>query len=122
MFVIRLECIPLMRESRGWIGNQASIAETASSPGLAAYGVSKAAVISFTRSLNGELEGDGVRAVAICPGFVDTPMAEWSGIAAAEMITPEDCAEVVRMCLHLSPHARVPQVVIERVDAVGGVG
>ena len=36
---------------------------------------SKAAVISFTRSLNEELDADGVRATALCPGFVDTDMA-----------------------------------------------
>jgi NAD(P)-dependent dehydrogenase (short-subunit alcohol dehydrogenase family) len=120
LFVVTRECITLLRESRGWIVNLASLAGTVPTPGLAAYGASKAAVIAFTRSLNGELEGDGVRAVAVCPGFVDTPMAEWSGIAADEMIRPEDCAEVVRMCLHLSPHARVPQVVIERVGAAGG--
>ena len=80
----------------------------------------KAAVISLTRSLNEELDADGVRAVALCPGFVDTPMAEWSGIDPAEMIRPEDCAEVVRMCRRLSPRARIPQVVIERVGSVGG--
>jgi len=40
-------------------------------------------------------------------------MAEWSGIPAEEMIRPEDCAEVVRMLLRISPHARIPQVVIE---------
>jgi hypothetical protein len=32
------------------------------------------------------------------------------------MIRPEDCAEVVRMCLRLSPRARIPSVVIERVS------
>jgi NAD(P)-dependent dehydrogenase (short-subunit alcohol dehydrogenase family) len=122
LFLITHECIPLLRESRGWIVNLASIAGTTPTPGLAAYGASKAAVIALTRSLNGELEGDGIRAVALCPGFVDTPMAEWSGIPPEEMITPEDCAEVVRMCLRLSPHARVPQVVVERVGAVSGVG
>jgi hypothetical protein len=37
-------------------------------------------------------------------------------------IQPEDCAEIVRMCLRLSPRARVPQVVIERVGAANGVG
>ena len=37
----------------------------------------KAGIISLTRSLNEELDADGVRAIAICPGFVDTPMAEW---------------------------------------------
>jgi hypothetical protein len=38
------------------------------------------------------------------------------------MIQPEDCAEVVRMCLRLSPNARIPQTVIERLGAVAGVG
>jgi hypothetical protein len=33
------------------------------------------------------------------------------------MIQPEDCAEVVRALLALSPHARVPAVVIERVGS-----
>jgi NAD(P)-dependent dehydrogenase (short-subunit alcohol dehydrogenase family) len=122
LFVVTRECIPLLRESRGWIVNLASLAGTTSTPGLAAYGASKAAVIALTRSLSGELDGDGIRAVAICPGFVDTPMAEWSGIAPGEMIAPEDCAEVVRMCLRLSPHARIPQVVIERMGSAGGVG
>jgi len=67
-----------------------------------------------------ELDADGVRAIALCPGFVDTPMAQWSGIEPAEMIRPEDCAEVVRMCLRLSPTARVPQVVIERMRSRSG--
>ena len=120
LFLVTQAAIPLLRESAGWIVNLASIAGTISSPGLSVYGATKAAVISLTRSLNEELDADGVRAIAICPGFVDTPMAEWSGIEPAEMIRPEDCAEVVRMCLRLSPRARIPQVVIERVGSVGG--
>jgi hypothetical protein len=47
-------------------------------------------------------------------------MAQWSGIEPAEMIRPEDCAEVVRMCLRLSPHVRIPQVVMERAGSVSG--
>ena len=120
LFLVTQAAIPLLRESRGWIVNLASIAGTLPTPGLATYGATKAAVISLTRSLNEELDGDGVRAVAICPGFVDTPMAEWSGIATDQMIRPEDCAEVVRMVLRLSPHARVPQVVIERAGSKNG--
>ena len=117
LFLVTQAAIPLLRESRGWIVNLASIAGTLPTPGLATYGATKAAVISLTRSLNEELDGDGVRAVAICPGFVDTPMAEWSGLAGADMIQPEDCAEVVRTLLKLSPSARIPQVVIERLGA-----
>jgi NAD(P)-dependent dehydrogenase (short-subunit alcohol dehydrogenase family) len=120
LFLVTQKAIPMLRESRGWIVNLASIAGTLPTPGLSSYGATKAAVISLTRSLNEELDADGVRAVAICPGFVETPMAEWSGIPGDEMIQPEDCAEIVRMCLRLSPHARVPQVVIERTGSSNG--
>jgi NAD(P)-dependent dehydrogenase (short-subunit alcohol dehydrogenase family) len=87
---------------------------------LTVYGATKAAVIQLTRSVNVELDADGVRAIAICPGYVDTPIADFAGLAADEMIQPEDCAELVRMCLRLSPRARVPQVVIERVGSRDG--
>jgi len=119
LFFVTQAAIPLLRESKGWIVNLASLAGTLPTPGLATYGATKAAVISLTRSLNEELDGDGIRAVAICPGFVDTPMAEWSGLSGGEMIQPEDCAEVVRMLLRLSPRARIPQVVIERAGSFG---
>ena len=117
LFLVTQAAIPLLRESHGLIVNLASIAGTLPAPGLATYGATKAAVISLTTSLNEELDDDGVRAIAICPGFVDTPMAQWTGLRSDEMIQPEDCAEVVRMCLRLSPHARVPQVVIERMGS-----
>ena len=120
LFLVTQAAIPLLRETRGWIVNLASIAGTLPTPGLATYGATKAAVIALTRSLNAELDASGVRAIAICPGFVDTPMAQWSGLEQEEMIRPEDCAEVVRMCLRLSPTARVPQVVIERMGSVSG--
>jgi NAD(P)-dependent dehydrogenase (short-subunit alcohol dehydrogenase family) len=120
LFLVTQAAIPLLRESHGWIVNLASIGGTIPAPGLAAYGATKAAVISLTRSLNAELDADGVRAVALCPGFVDTPMAEWTGLRSEEMIQPEDCAAVVRMLLSLSPGARIPQVVIERSGSTDG--
>jgi NAD(P)-dependent dehydrogenase (short-subunit alcohol dehydrogenase family) len=122
LLLVSREAIPLLKETRGWIFNLASIAGTAPTPGLTVYGATKAAVIALTRSQNLELEAAGVRAIAICPGFVDTAMAAWSGIAPDEMIRPEDCAEVVRMCLRLSPYARISQVVIERAGAHHLVG
>jgi NAD(P)-dependent dehydrogenase (short-subunit alcohol dehydrogenase family) len=120
LLLVTREALPLLRASRGWIVNVASIAGTVPTPGLLVYGATKAAVIAATRTLNEELDRDGVRAVALCPGFVDTAMAQWSGLAADEMIQPEDCAEIVRMCLRLSPRARVPQVVVERVGSADG--
>lgn len=118
-FLVTREALPLLRERRGLVVNLASIAGTVPTPGLAAYGAAKAAVIALTRTLVREEASSGVRATALCPGFVDTPMAAWTGIAGEEMIQPEDCAELVRALLRLSPHARVPLVVLERAgDAV----
>jgi NAD(P)-dependent dehydrogenase (short-subunit alcohol dehydrogenase family) len=113
-FLVTREALPALRATRGYVVNLASVAGTIAAPGLATYGAAKAALIALTRSLNREETGAGVRATALCPGFVDTPMAVWSGVDANEMIRPEDCAEIVRALLHLSPLARVPVVVIER--------
>ena len=117
LVLVTRAAIPQLRESRGLVVNLASIAGTMPTPGLSIYGATKAAVISFTHSLNGELESDGVRATAICPAFVDTDMAQWSGIPGEEMIQPEDCAEIVRLVLRLGPTARIPEVVVERVGS-----
>jgi NAD(P)-dependent dehydrogenase (short-subunit alcohol dehydrogenase family) len=114
MLVTR-EALPLLRESRGQIVSLASIAGTIPTPGLAVYGATKAAVISLTNSLNREEEEHGVRAVAICPAFVATRMTDWTGIPAEEQIQVEDVAELVRVVLRLSPRARVPQIVVERL-------
>ena len=113
-FVVTREALPLLREARGYVVNLASIAGTVAVPGLAAYAASKAALISLSRSLAREEEEHGIRVTALCPGFVDTPMAAWTGLEADAMIRPEDCAELVRSLLRLSPAARVPVIVVER--------
>ena len=113
-FLMTREALPHLRAARGYVLNLASIAGTVATPGLAAYGASKAAVIAFTRSLIREEADNGVRATALCPGFVDTPMAAWTGLAGEEMIQPGECAELALALLRLSPAARVPVVVVER--------
>jgi len=116
--VVTRESLPLLRATRGHIVNLASIAGTIPTPGLTVYGATKAALISFTNSINREEAEHGVRAVAICPAFVATKMTDWTGLPAEDMIQPEDVAELVRTILRLSPRARVPQIVIERVGDV----
>jgi NAD(P)-dependent dehydrogenase (short-subunit alcohol dehydrogenase family) len=113
-FLATRAALPHLRLSHGYVVNLASIAGTVPTPGLAAYGASKAALIALTRTLVREEAASGVRATALCPAFVDTPMAAWTGLAADQLIQPEDCAEVLRGLLRLSPAARVPVVVVER--------
>jgi NAD(P)-dependent dehydrogenase (short-subunit alcohol dehydrogenase family) len=113
-FLVTREALPHLRATRGLVVNLASIAGTLATPGLATYGAAKAAVISLTRSLAREEASTGVRVTALCPAFVDTPMADWAGLPSEEMIQPQDCAELVRALLRLSPAARVPVIVVER--------
>jgi short-subunit dehydrogenase len=116
--IVTREALPHLRKTAGHVVNLASIAGTIPTPGLAVYGATKAAVIALTNSLNREEAAHNVRATAICPAFVATKMTDWTGIPAEEMIQVEDVAELVRTILRLSPRARVPQVVIERVGDV----
>jgi NAD(P)-dependent dehydrogenase (short-subunit alcohol dehydrogenase family) len=118
--LVTAAALPLLRESHGLIVNISSIAGTSPSPRLPVYSAAKAGVISFTASLNRGEEKHGVRATVLSPGFVDTPMAAWAPVPKERMIRPEDCAEVVRTLLRLSPFARLPHVVIERVDTARG--
>jgi NAD(P)-dependent dehydrogenase (short-subunit alcohol dehydrogenase family) len=119
LMLVTAAALPLLRDASGLIVNIASIAGTIPSPGLPVYGATKAAVIQFTNTLNRAEEEHGIRATALSPGFVDTPMSDFAPIPKEDMIRPEDCAEVVRSLLRLSPRARIPQVVIERVAAAG---
>lgn len=64
-----------LSQRRGAIVNIASIAGVASSPGIAMYGVSKAAVLSLTRQLAVEL-APAVRVNAVAPAVIKTDFAK----------------------------------------------
>jgi NAD(P)-dependent dehydrogenase (short-subunit alcohol dehydrogenase family) len=115
LMLVTREALPLLREAGGLVVNLSSIAGKLGVPVLPVYAAAKAGVIALTHSLNAAEASHGVRATALCPGFVDTPMAAWAPLDPTEMIRPEDCADVVRMLLRLGSRARIPEVVIERL-------
>jgi ketoreductase len=65
-------------EGRGW-GRIVNIASTAGKQGVvmaAPYSASKHGVVGFTKALGKELAQTGITVNAVCPGYVETPMAE----------------------------------------------
>lgn len=93
-----------------------SITGVAGEPQLAAYGASKAALISLCETLNLEESGNGVSATAISPGYVDTDMADWKEgqISRADMLPASDVAELILAVSRLSANAVVPNIVLSR--------
>ena len=115
------ECAGLLRAAGAEHGgalvvNTASISGKSGQAWLSVYSATKAAVIGWTQAMNQELAADGIKSVALCPGFVDTAMTEfvrWK-VAPEEMIQPRDISEAVRFLLRLSPHCVVPEIVFQR--------
>ncbi|MFV0253698.1 MAG: SDR family NAD(P)-dependent oxidoreductase [Beutenbergiaceae bacterium] len=66
----------------GAVVNTASQWGISAAPGHIAYNVSKAAVVSFTKSLAVDYAQYGVRVNAVAPGEIHTPMLE-AGVAAS---------------------------------------
>jgi NAD(P)-dependent dehydrogenase (short-subunit alcohol dehydrogenase family) len=96
--------------------NTSSIAGKSGQGWLSVYSATKAAVIGYTQAMNKELNGDGIKSVALCPGFVDTNMTDFvrEQVPQEEMIRPEDIAEMVRALLRLSHACVVPEIVFQR--------
>lgn len=94
----------MVERRRGAIMNVASTGAFQPLPGQAGYGASKAFVLSYTRSLGGELRNSGVTATTLCPGPVRTGFGEAAGIST-------DDAE-----------SALPAFMWEPVDAVARAG
>ena len=95
----------MMRQKSGSIISMSSVVGLYGQAGQFNYSASKAAVIGMTKSIAKELASRNVRANAIAPGFIKTPMTDvltdeqkkamTDVIAMKRYGTPEDIAGVV---------------------------
>ena len=115
------ECADMLRaagaEHRGaLVVNLASIAGKSPQPWLSVYSATKAAVVAYTQAMNKELNAQGIKSVAFCPGFVDTDMTEFvkGSVPAEQMIRPTDVARALEMLLALSPSCVIPEIIFQR--------
>src|SRR6185437_15418767 len=76
--------LPLLRQRGGAIANIASVAAFNASPDSASYAASKSAVVAYTPSLAYAHGADGIRANAVAPGWVRTPMSAYEMRLLAE--------------------------------------
>jgi len=102
----------------GTIVNIVSDAGKVASPKAGpAYVMSKFGLAGLTQSINAEERGHGVRACAIFPGDIDTPLLHKRPVppdaaARAKMLKPEDVAECALLCINLPVRALVEELIV----------
>jgi NADP-dependent 3-hydroxy acid dehydrogenase YdfG len=82
-----------------------------------AYVMSKFGLAGLTQSINAEERGNGIRACAIFPGDIDTPLLDKRpspppAEARAKMMRAEDIAECVMLAINLPSRAVVEELII----------
>jgi NAD(P)-dependent dehydrogenase (short-subunit alcohol dehydrogenase family) len=99
----------MLRQGSGHIITVASVAGLIAFPGRCAYTTSKGAAVQFTKSLAVDYASAGIRANAVCPGFVETPMTQWrldqpelraqveAKIPMGRVAQPDEIAEAVAL-------------------------
>lgn len=111
--------LPQMRKRQsGTIINIVSDAARQASPKAGpAYSMSKSGMMGLTQAVNAEERGRGVRACAILPGDIDTPLldkrpAPPSAEARVNMLKPEDVADCALLVIQLPSRAVVEEILI----------
>ena len=114
-YLLARATLPHLRDSRGYLITLSSVSGTIGQAGGSAYNASKWGVRGLTQSFLKEAREDGVRATAICPGLVATPMV--GRPESDDVIAVSDVVATVRWLLALRPIVQVKDVVLERTLA-----
>jgi NAD(P)-dependent dehydrogenase (short-subunit alcohol dehydrogenase family) len=116
-FTIRAS-LPLLtaagaEHGKALVVNVSSLAAKGGTPGMSFYAAAKAGVNALTESAQAETRTAGIQFTIFSPGFTATPMARWTreaGVAAEEMVQPEDLGEGLRFLLRTSPTCLVREI------------
>jgi NADP-dependent 3-hydroxy acid dehydrogenase YdfG len=109
--------LPQLRHRKsGTIVNVSSIAAKQVFPNWGAYSVSKFGLMALTQAIANEERVNGIRATAICPGSVNTPLWDTATVQAdfdrTTMLTPEMVAESILYAVLAPAGAVVEELII----------
>lgn len=113
MRVIRAAWPHLVASGTGRIVNVASLSGKRVRNDNAGYAMAKAALVSLTQAIRREGWEHGIRATALCPGFVETDMTAHVTKQPRELMTrPADLAAVVETLVRLPNTASVAELLL----------
>jgi short-subunit dehydrogenase len=109
--------LPGMRDrQQGTIINIASIAGYHAFPGWGAYNVSKAGLITLSKTLAAEESANGIRVMILNPGAVNTPIWDTETVQAdfdrTQMLSPEVVAQSILHLALLPQGAVIPELTL----------
>ena len=118
-YLLSRAILPLMKRNKeGLIVNISSVAGIEAWAGTSLYSMTKFALRGLTGSLLSEGAPHGVKAVAICPGYVATPLVSGAPVAPGEMIQTEDILKTILYLKDLSPAAITGDIVMKRLGGL----
>jgi NAD(P)-dependent dehydrogenase (short-subunit alcohol dehydrogenase family) len=78
-----------------------------------AYAMTKHAAVALAHGIRQAGWDDGIRATAVCPGFVNTDMARAiTDFPPEDMTTPEDVARMVQLALDMPNSASMAEIAV----------
>jgi 3-oxoacyl-[acyl-carrier protein] reductase len=114
MVLSRLLLPDMLVHKRGAIVNIGSTAGHRSRPGEAAYAAAKAGLLAFSHALFREVRENGIKVVAVCPGYVDTDFIPPNKqVDRGKFLRPADVAEIVFDVINSPAHACPTEVILE---------
>ena len=102
----------LVKTGQGRVINVASLAGRRVGSNVG-YAMTKFAVVALTHGIRQELWDSGVRATALCPGYIATDMTSGeTEVSREDMTQPEDLAEMVETLLRLPNNLSVAELLV----------
>ena len=116
-FLLCRQAIPHLRQHKpSYIVNITSVVGVKGYANQALYSASKHAVMGMSKALAKEVQKDGIRVHAICPGGVDTDMAGQArpDLDRSILIQPDEIADVVLFLVTRAGNAVIDQIDMRR--------
>jgi 3-oxoacyl-[acyl-carrier protein] reductase len=119
-FLLCRAAIPhLKRQGEAFIVNIASVTGVRGYANQAAYSASKHALMGMSKALAREVQADGIRVHAICPGGVDTPMVGLSrpDLDRSVLMQPDEVADFVLFLVSRRGNAVIDEIHVRRASS-----